>query len=87
MIRSMTGYGRAQAVIGGRDITVEIRSVNHRYLEFSAKLPRGCGYLEDKLKGLAQGAASRGKVEVGVLLQTVDSPDTQVAVNKALARA
>ena len=87
MIRSMTGYGRAQAVIGGRDITVEIRSVNHRYLEFSAKLPRGCGYLEDKLKGLAQGAASRGKVEVGVLLQTVDSPDTQVAVNKELARA
>ena len=57
----MTGYGRAQAVIGGRDITVEIRSVNHRYLEFSAKLPRGCGYLEDKLKGLAQGAASRAR--------------------------
>lgn len=86
MIRSMTGYGRAQEVRNGKDITVEIRSVNHRYFEFSARVPRGCGYLEDKLKGLAQTAASRGKVEVGVLLQTVDSPDTQVTVNTALAR-
>ena len=87
MIRSMTGYGRAQQVLGGRDITVEFRSVNHRYFEFSARVPRGCGYLEDKLKGLAQSAASRGKVEAGVLIQTVDSPDVQVAVNTALARA
>ena len=83
----MTGYGRAQQVLGGRDITVEFRSVNHRYFEFSARVPRGCGYLEDKLKGLAQAAASRGKVEAGVLIQTVDSPDVQVAVNTALARA
>ena len=82
----MTGYGRAQAGIGGRDITVEIRSVNHRYFEFSARVPRAYGYLEEKLKGLAQGSASRGKVEVAVLIQTVDSPDSQVAVNAALAR-
>lgn len=86
MIRSMTGYGRAQEVRGGKDITVELRSVNHRYFEFSARVPRGCGYLEDKLKGLVQAAASRGKVEAAVLLQTVDSPDTQVVVNTALAR-
>ena len=83
----MTGYGRAQQVLGGRDITVEFRSVNHRYFEFSARVPRGCGYLEDKLKGLAQSAASRGKVEAGVLIQTVDSPDVLVGVNTALARA
>lgn len=82
----MTGYGRAQEVLNGRDITVEIRSVNHRYFEFSARVPRGCGYLEDKLKNLAQGAASRGKVEAGVLIQTVDSPDTRVTVNTALAK-
>ena len=86
MIRSMTGYGRAQEVRSGKDITVELRSVNHRYFEFSARVPRGCGYLEDKLKGLVQAAASRGKVEATVLLQTVDSPDTQVVVNTALAR-
>ena len=86
MIRSMTGYGRAQELRNGRDITVEFRSVNHRYFEFSARVPRAYGYLEEKLKGLAQGAASRGKVEVAVLSQTVDSPDSQVAVNTALAR-
>ena len=87
MIRSMTGYGRAQELRNGRDITVEFRSVNHRYFEFSARVPRAYGYLEEKLKGLAQTAASRGKVEVAVLIQTVDSPDSQVAVNAALARA
>ncbi len=86
MIRSMTGYGRAQELRNGRDITVEFRSVNHRYFEFSARVPRAYGYLEEKLKGLAQGSASRGKVEVAVLIQTVDSPDSQVAVNTALAR-
>lgn len=86
MIRSMTGYGRAQELRNGRDITVEFRSVNHRYFEFSARVPRAYGYLEEKLKGLAQTAASRGKVEVAVLIQTVDSPDSQVAVNAALAR-
>jgi len=86
MIRSMTGYGRAQEVLGGKDITVEIRSVNHRYFEFSARIPRACGYLEDKLKGVAQAAASRGKVEVSLLLQTVEGTDTQVAVNAALAK-
>ena len=86
MIRSMTGYGRAQELRNGRDITVEFRSVNHRYFEFSARVPRAYGYLEEKLKGLAQGSASRGKMEVAVLIQTVDSPDSQVAVNAALAR-
>ena len=86
MIRSMTGYGRAQELRNGRDITVEFRSVNHRYFEFSARVPRAYGYLEEKLKGLAQGSASRGMVEVAVLIQTGDSPDSQVAVNTALAR-
>ena len=61
MIRSMTGYGRAQELRNGRDITVEFRSVNHRYFEFSARVPRAYGYLEEKLKGLAQGSASRGR--------------------------
>lgn len=87
MIRSMTGYGRAQEVLGGKDITVEIRSVNHRYFEFSARLPRAYGWLEEKLKGVAQGAASRGKVEVSLLIQAAaEGTDAQVAVNAALAR-
>ena len=82
----MTGFGRAQGVLGGKDITVEIRSVNHRYFEFSARLPRAYSWLEEKLKGVAQGAASRGKVEVSLLIQTVEGSDAQVVVNTALAR-
>ena len=86
MIRSMTGFGRAQGVLGGKDITVEIRSVNHRYFEFSARLPRAYSWLEEKLKGVDEGAASRGKVEVSLLIQTVEGSDAQVVVNTALAR-
>ena len=86
MIQSMTGYGRAQETAGGRDITVEIRAVNHRYFEFSSRVPRAYGYLEEKLKGFAQSAVGRGKVEISVQIQTVDSPDSGVVLNKALAR-
>lgn len=85
MIRSMTGYGRAQDTLNGKDITVEVRAVNHRYFEFSSRLPRAYGYLDDKLKGLLQSAISRGKVDLGVTIQTLDGPSTDVVINKALA--
>ncbi len=87
MIRSMTGYGRSQQLLEGRDITVEIKSVNHRFLEFSARTPRAYGFLEEKLKGYLQGKIARGKVEVGILLQTLDAPDTTVEINQELAGA
>ena len=60
MIRSMTGYGRQQLIIDQHDITVEIRSVNHRYYEFSARVPRAYGFLEEKLKSFIKGSISRG---------------------------
>ena len=85
MIRSMTGYGRDQQLLHGRSITVEIRSVNHRYFEFSCRAPRGCAFLEDRLKRALQSAISRGKVEVALTLQTVESRNTSVAVDHALA--
>lgn len=85
MIRSMTGYGRAQQLLHGRDITVEIRSVNHRYFEFSCRTPRGCAFLEDKLKRQLQAATSRGKVDVGLTMQTVESENSSVAINHKLA--
>ena len=66
-------------------ITVEIRSVNHRYFEFSCRAPRGCAFLEDRLKRALQSAISRGKVEVALTLQTVESRNTSVAVDHALA--
>lgn len=85
MIRSMTGYGRGQQTLGGMDITVEIRSVNHRYYEYSSRLPRVYGFLDERLKGYLQKAVSRGKVDVGVWIDTVDAPGSEVVVNHALA--
>ena len=85
MIRSMTGYGRSCQIIGGREITVEIRSVNHRFFECSTRVPRVYGYLEQRLKSFLQARAARGKIEVGVTIVAVDSADAQVCVNEALA--
>ncbi|MCL2077805.1 MAG: YicC family protein [Oscillospiraceae bacterium] len=81
MIRSMTGFGRSREVIEGRDILVEIRAVNHRYFEFSAKLPRHYNYLEDKLKQLVQEKTGRGKIEVSLSVYNVAGKETQISVN------
>ncbi|HAG14085.1 MAG TPA: YicC family protein [Ruminococcus sp.] len=85
MPKSMTGYGRAQKLADGRDILVEIRSVNHRYYEFSARLPRTCMYLEEKLKAFLNGKIARGKVEVSVSITRPDGRDAQIAVNRSVA--
>ncbi|MCD7800482.1 MAG: YicC family protein [Ruminococcus sp.] len=86
MIKSMTGYGRYQEVVGSRDILVEIRSVNHRYYEFSCRIPRNMGYLEDKLKGLIKGSVSRGKIEVLVTINNIDGKDETISVNMGVAQ-
>ena len=62
MIKSMTGYGRATGSFDGMDITLELKSVNHRYFEFSSRVPRNFGFLDEKLKSFFQGKISRGKV-------------------------
>lgn len=82
MIKSMTGFGRGHQVLGGRDITVEIRAVNHRYYEFSCRLPRSYSFAEEKLKSLLQGKISRGKVEVSVLIQNVTAVSERITANK-----
>ncbi len=86
MLKSMTGYGRSQQTIGGRDILVEIRSVNHRYFEFSARVPRVYGYLEEKMKSFVQRRVSRGKIDVNVTVFTVEGQDAVVELNKSLAQ-
>ena len=86
MIRSMTGFGRGHEVLNGRDITVEIRAVNHRYYEFSCRIPRSLGFMEEKLKSLLQGRISRGKVEVSVLVYNVDAPDEKISINKEVVK-
>lgn len=85
MIKSMTGYGRGQQIIDGREITIEIKSVNHRYFEFSARVPRAYGYLEEKLKSFVQGKVSRGKVDVGVTIFNIEGKDAQIEVNQSIA--
>ena len=87
MIRSMTGYGRHRAIVNGWDVTVELKSVNHRYFEYSSRLPRTCGFLDDKLKSYLQQEIARGKVDVYVSLDAVEQADSVVEVNTALAEA
>lgn len=86
MVLSMTGYGRAGALLHGRDIKVELRSVNARFFEYSSRLPRACAFLEDKLKKLVASKVSRGKVELNLSIQTVTAADTVVTVNWQLAQ-
>lgn len=87
MARSMTGFGRSEQILNGRNIAVEIKSVNHRYFEFSARLPRSCNFLEDKMKRLIQSRVSRGKVDVLLTITQVEGGDSVVTVNRALAKS
>lgn len=85
MLKSMTGYGRAQKILSGRDILVEIRSVNHRYYEYSSRIPRTYNYIDEKLKALLKNSISRGKVDISVSINNIEGRDTQIAINKGVA--
>ena len=85
VLRSMTGYGRAQKILNGRDILVEIRSVNHRYYEYSSRVPRTYSYIDEKLKALLKTCISRGKVEIAVTINNIEGRDTEIAINKGAA--
>ena len=85
MVRSMTGYGRSQDTINGYSVVVEIKSVNHRYFEYSSRLPRGYGFLDDKLKLYMQQRISRGKVDVFVQIHAVETVGSEVVVDHGLA--
>ncbi len=81
----MTGYGRGEEVRGGRNITVEVRSVNNRYLDCNIKLPRLYVFAEDAIKSLVQGTISRGKVDVFVTLGPSEEGDVKVSLNRPVA--
>ncbi|MBQ6335982.1 MAG: YicC family protein [Ruminococcus sp.] len=85
MVMSMTGFGRAEMTLGSRDIIVEIKSVNHRYFEFSCRTSRGCSFLEDKLKKYVNERVSRGKVDMYVSVTETDDASVEVELNKPLA--
>ena len=86
MVKSMTGYGRARQTLHGRDITVEVRSVNNRYLDCTVKVPRTYFFAEDAVKSRVQKAVSRGKVDVFITIDATAADETVVAVNEPLAR-
>lgn len=81
----MTGFGRAEKIIDGRDIIVEIKSVNHRFFDFSSRISRGYGFLEEKLRSNLQTRIARGKIDVYVDLETLDDLSAEVQVNHSLA--
>ena len=85
MVKSMTGYGRSQEMIDGMNITVEIKSVNHRYFDFSSRTPRTYGFLDEKLKSFVQSRVSRGKIECYVQVDNLEDDSVIVEVNQSLA--
>ena len=86
MVKSMTGYGRARQTLHGRDITVEVRSVNNRYLDCTVKAPRTYIFVEDAVKARVQKAVSRGKVDVFITIDATGADETVVSLNEPLAR-
>ncbi len=85
MVKSMTGFGRAQKEIDGMSISVEIKSVNHKGFEFGCKTPRTYGFIDDKLKSLVQSLVARGKIECYVMISALDTDDCVVEINHSLA--
>ena len=85
MIKSMTGFGRCETELSGRAVTVEVKSVNHRYFEFACRTPRSYGFLDDKLKSYISSRVSRGKIDVFVSIGASNDTPCEVEINHSLA--
>ncbi len=85
MLKSMTGFGRAEQLIEGYLIKVQIKSVNHRYSDFAIKVPRYYAFLEDKIRNAAMTAISRGKVEIFVTVEQKEDDDREITLNRPVA--
>ena len=86
MIKSMTGYGRAVETVNGREFTVELRSVNNRYLDCSVRLPRILSFAEDAVKQAVKASVSRGKVDVFISLRSEAGEDVKITLNEAVLK-
>ena len=86
-MRSMTGCGRCQLQSGDWEITVELKAVNHRFLDLSCRLPRSLAFLEETIRQSIAAQMKRGHVDVFVTVRRVNTADRQVQVDEALARA
>ena len=86
MIKSMTGFGRAEYTDGKRNITVEIKSVNHRYSDISVKMPRRYSFAEDRVKSVVKSRLKRGKVDVSIMVENITENDINIKLNEPIAR-
>ena len=86
MIKSMTGFGRGEYTDGKRSITVEIKSVNHRYSDITVKMPRRYTFAEDKIKNTVKEKVRRGKVDVSIIVDNIDENDVNIRLNTMLAK-
>ena len=86
MVFSMTGYGRAQQVLHGREITVEIKSVNSRYFEYNSRIPRAYSWVDDRLKKQLSAAIARGKTELSLTVNEVEGAGAEIRINEPLAQ-
>ena len=86
MIKSMTGFGRSEYTDGKRNITVEIKSVNHRYSDISIKMPRRYGFAEDKVKNAVKEHIRRGKVDVSIMVENITENDVNIKLNTMIAK-
>lgn len=87
MVKSMTGFGRAVKELDGYVITVELKSVNHRYFEFSSRCPRQYGFIDEKIKSFVNSHIERGKVDCYVGIEALNTESADVVVNHTLASA
>ena len=85
MIKSMTGFGRGEYSDESRNITVEIRSVNHRYGDINIRMPRRYSFAEEKIRSEIKKTLLRGKIEVSIMMDDLSDSNTNIRVNKALA--
>ena len=84
MVKSMTGYGRAVETVNGREFTVELRSVNNRYLDCNVKLPRSLTFAEEAVKQAVKATISRGKVDVFITVRSESASDVKITLNEAM---
>ena len=86
MVKSMTGFGRSEYADEKRVITVEIRSVNHRYCDISIRMPRRYSFAEEKIKSTVKEVVRRGKIEVSIMVENTADDDVNIRLNTAIAR-
>ncbi|MEG1880573.1 MAG: YicC/YloC family endoribonuclease, partial [Oscillospiraceae bacterium] len=86
MLKSMTGFGRAEQIIDSFDVKVQVKSVNHRYSDLLIRIPRSYNFLEDKIRQTVNEYISRGKIEVSIEISRSDNDDRSISINEPLAK-